>query len=285
MSSSGSPGVTVVRGIDYYTIKLVTAANSKFLTTANKVLPAATFYSLGTSWNFNSAWKMTGRYGGSQQASNGLLPMPGVFLADDQQEKWELGIEGSVSRGFNPAINYFHRDVKNEKAVAGYIMTLGGTTCTALPAAGLAAGATPYTPCYNQSNTTRDGIELSANGVFAERSNYRTSLTTFTRLSTNAASITPRNIIDLSFAHGMGAFTFTGSLKNVSSYKGAVADLVPYLGNYTRYDLGFGYDTKFGNMPLKTTFYGKNLSNVKYETTNGIQDIGRVIGVEAVASF
>jgi hypothetical protein len=130
----------------------------------------------------------------------------------------------------------------------------------------------------------RDGLELTLTGNFAERSSYRLGITEFTK-RTNVESTTPRSVVDFSLSHGIGAYTITGALKYVSAYKGSATDAGAYLGGYTRYDLGLGYDTKLGSTPVKTTLYGRNLSDEKYETSNGVQDAGRVFGIEIMASF
>ena len=92
-------------------------------------------------------------------------------------------------------------------------------------------------------------------------------------------------MVDLSFAHGFGAFTLTGAMKHLSAYRGSASDAGAYLGGYTSYDLGLGYDFEMAGHPLRTTLYGRNLSDRHYETNNGVQDPGRVIGVEFLARF
>lgn len=285
--------VKVVRGLDYYTAGAQPpgGVNSPLIY-QNRTLPSATFYSAGASWRMGDKWKATARYGENEQASNGLNPMPGVVLGDDQQKKWEIGIDGHVNALFNPALTFFHREVKNEKSVKGFTytsQTSATVTCASRVATtGAAAtrwnGTSDITECYGQDDTVRAGLELSITGNLAARSSYRASLTQFTERK-NVEATTPRHIADLSFAHGMGNFTLTGALKYVSAYKGSATDAGEYLGGYTRYDLGLGYDTKLGSTPVKTTIYGRNLTDEKYETSNGVQDAGRVFGIEVLASF
>lgn len=285
--------VKVVRGLDYYTAGAQPPGGlTSPLIYQNRTLPAATFLSAGGSWKIAEQWKATARYGTSEQASNGLNPMPGVILGDDEQQKWEIGIEGQINRLFNPALTFFHREVKNEKSVRGFTYT-SATNATVTCASRVATtgpnatkwnGTSDITECYGQDDTVRDGLELTLTGNFAERSSYRLGVTEFTK-RTNVESTTPRSMVDLSVTHGMGAYTLTGAVKYVSAYKGSASDADAYLGGYTRFDLGLGYDAKLFGTPVRTTLYGRNLTDKKYETTNGIQDVGRVIGVEALASF
>jgi len=76
-------------------------------------------------------------------------------------------------------------------------------------------------------------------------------------------------------------------VKFVSNYFGIANGYLStgaYAG-YTRYDLGLGYDWKFGGTPLRSSVYGKNLTDERYETSAGVPDVGRVMGIELLVSF
>jgi outer membrane receptor protein involved in Fe transport len=222
---------------------------------------------------------LSGRYSQAKQVADSLNPVPGVVLADDEQKKWELGVDGFWSTLLSPSLNFFHREVKNEKSVSGFSWT--GNVCKTT---GVSTTAV-LTPCYTQSDTTREGVELAVNGAFMERSSYRASVTHFTSLSTNVEKTTPVDIVDVSVSHGMGRYTLTGAVKQVSAYRGSATDVNAYLGGYTRVDLGLGYDFRVSGTPVKATLYGRNLTDQHYETNNGVQDVGRVLGLELMASF
>ncbi len=285
--------VHVLHGLSYYTggAQPYGGVNSP-LRTRDIDQPPAAFQSYGASWKFSDDWRASVRYAASRQASESLNPVPGITLQDDRQRKWEIGVEGRVVRWFNPSLNLFRRQVENEKTLSGYTYLANNGSSqicrlATIPASGPLSPRPPatLTPCYNQADTTRGGFELSVQGDFLERSSYRASVTRFTTLSTNAAPTTPRQMVDLSFAHGFGAFTLTGAMKHLSAYRGSASDASAYLGGYTSYDLGLGYDFEMSGHPLRTTLYGRNLSDRHYETNNGVQDPGRVIGVEFLARF
>lgn len=284
--------VDVLRGLDYYTggAQPYGGVNSPLRTT-NKSLPIAKFYSVGGAWKFIDDWKLTLRYGESVQATDGLNPRPGLTLEDDRQRKLEAGVEGRVERWLSPALNFFHRMVENEKTLSGYTYQANNGSSQVcrtgtVPTSGALAprSTSSLTPCYGQADTTRSGVELSAAGAFGQRSSYRVSWTHFTGLK-NAAEITPRNIAEFSISHGIGEVTLTGAVKHVASYKGSATDAQAWLGGYTRFDVGAGYDFELGGADVRTTIYARNLTDQRYETTNGVQDVGRVIGVEALARF
>jgi outer membrane receptor protein involved in Fe transport len=75
------------------------------------------------------------------------------------------------------------------------------------------------------------------------------------------------------------------SAKHVSAYRGATTDAQAWLGGYTRYDLGLAYDFELAGIALRSSVFGRNLTDERYETRNGVQDIGRVYGVELLANF
>jgi iron complex outermembrane receptor protein len=273
--------VNVVHGFDNYITRQQVLTNYPNTIYSNRQLPAAKFFSTGASWALSKDWRLLGRYGESYQPTDGLKAAPNVVLSDDKQSKWELGVEGHVSSAFNPSLNFFNRKVLNEKAInststAAYAASTGGS-CGSY-------SVTNVIPCYTQTDTVRAGFELAATGTFAERSSYRTSLTQFTKLSTAIENTTPKNVVDFSVIHGMGIYTVSAALKHVSSYA-STATGVNYLGGYTRYDMGVGRDLRISNTPAKVTVYGRNLTDKKYEASLGVQDVGRVLGVEMIAKF
>ena len=282
--------VKVQHGLDSYFGGQAGQRNAS-LQYSNRTLNPAKFYTLGAQYRVMPDTKVNARYGGANQSPQNVTPMPGVTLGNDQQTKIEFGVEQKVSPLLNPAVNYFSRQVTNEKVLGGYNRLSGTpvTNCSLSESSVIGIPTGIYAACYNQSNTNRSGIEYSTQGVFAERSNYRASWTNFTTLSGAYTSlITPRNIGDFTFAHGMDKFTLTGSVKYVAQYYGiTAASTVPAvkIGNYTNFDAGISYDMLVDSVALTTTLYGKNLSNNKYQTTTGIQDWGRVFGVEVIARF
>ncbi len=286
--------VHVLHGLDYYIggAQPPGGVNSPLIY-QDRTLPAATFGSVGALHEVVPGWRAAARYTRGKQAYDaGLNPAPGVQFADDEQRKWELGVEGRVAGWLTPSINWFHREVKNEKSVAGYTYraTNGSTqTCRpgAIPASGalsLGAGQTPL-PCYGQADTLREGVELAIGIAPTASGSVRASVTYFTDLSSVAESTTPETIADVVFNQAFGDFQLTGALKHVSRYKGSSTDTTAWLGGYTRIDLGLGYAFRLAGAPTRVTVYGRNLSDKHYETSNGVQDPGRALGLEFTMAF
>jgi outer membrane receptor protein involved in Fe transport len=287
--------VKVLHGLDYYTagVQPPGGVNSPLIF-QNRTLPAAEFFSTGASYQLNTDWKATARYAHAEQVSRNLNPMPGVVLGDDQQDKWELGLAGSVNAWFNPSVNLFSRKVVNEKSVKGFTYTAvtptpANTTCRSAVATTSANnmkwnGTSDITECYGQDDTLRQGVELISTGRFLDNGSYRLGWTHFTKLQ-RVELTTPKDIADLALSQAWGAYKVTASAKYVSSYRGSATDTAAYLGGYTRVDLGVGRDWHWNDMNWRVTTYVKNLTDKKYETSNGVQDIGRVLGLEVVTQF
>lgn len=290
--------VDVLHGLDYYTGgNQPPGGVNTSLKTTNKTLPVATFFSVGSTWEFFKGWKLMGRYGQTSVSSGGMNVTAGTQLKTQEQFKWEIGIEGKVAPLFNPSLNYFHRESTNELLLYGYTYTANNNskqTCRTgvLPTAGATAPKSTSTldPCYSQGDTMRDGFEFTSTGNLGLNTSYQAGWTTYTRLNKATVGITPRNMVNFSFRQGFDVFdehfNFTGAFKYLPKYKGAITDTNAYLGGYARYDLGLGYDLRLPNLPIiTTTLYGQNISNVRFETNNGVQDIGRVLGIEVNSNF
>lgn len=286
--------VKVLHGLDYYTpgVQPPGGTNSPLIY-QNRTLPAAEFKSLGASYQLAADWKANLRYGTAQQVSHNLNAMPGVVLGDDEQQKWELGLAGSVNDWFNPSINFFSREVKNEKSVKGFTYTKNNNQQEICRSSVLTTGnnnaikwkeGTDISECYGQDDTLRQGVELVSTGRWSAAGSYRLGWTHFTNLK-RVELTTPKNIADLSVVQGWGAYKLSASAKYVSAYRGSATDVAAYLGGYTRVDLGLGRDLRWNDVNWRLTTYVKNLANKKYETSNGIQDIGRVLGLEIYANF
>ncbi|MCU0755021.1 MAG: TonB-dependent receptor plug domain-containing protein [Xanthomonadales bacterium] len=284
--------VDVIRGLDYYTggRQPFGGVNSPLIT-RDKLLPPASFLSAGFNYELTQAWNFSARYGRSRQRSDGLNPRPGVIFGDDQQRKYEFGIEGRPWASIQTSLNAFRRQVENEKVQDGYTylaVNNSSQVCTraVIPASGPLSPRDPsrITPCYGQQDTLRAGLEWTLSSPIPDGGNLRLSWTRFTDFE-NSREITPRNIADLSVSQPLGPVQLNATLRHVSAYRGATADMVAGLGGYTRYDLGVAHERVIGETPVRFSLYGRNLGDRRFETRNGVQDIGRVLGFEVIAAF
>lgn len=278
--------VKINHGLDSYTGGMQANKSTIF---ANRTMNPAKFYTLGAQYKVLPETKINARYGGASQSPQNVVAMPGVSLGSDLQTKIEFGIEQKVSPLFNPAVNYFSRQVDNEKTIGGYSgKNPAGKSVTNCSVAETFVAANPnniYTACYNQGNSNRSGLEITSQGVFSERSSYNIGWTYFTTLSgTYTSLITPKNIGNLTLAHGIDKFTLTGNIQYVSQYSSATIPTAQ-LGSYTNINAGISYDAIIDSVATTTTLYAKNLANKNYETSPGMQNWGRIFGIELIARF
>jgi outer membrane cobalamin receptor len=255
----------------------------------NVQLPNALFWTMGSRYKLTPDWSLLARYGqGNQPLTTEMKAAPGVTLARDAQSKLEVGAQGRLNASTQLALNYFYREAQNEKKIAAYMMQAGSCTDTKS-----APTVDYFVPCYGQGDTTRAGLEAVLSGDWAQAGRYRVSWTHFTRLAgtINNAPLsvqTPANLAELMLSHPMGAFTWTGAAKYVSQYIGTANGTVgqaAYSGGYTKLDAGLSYDWRFGSTKMRTGIYGRNLTDKKFETATGIQDVGRVVGIEQLIQF
>jgi iron complex outermembrane receptor protein len=289
--------VDVLHGLDYYAggSQPPGGVNSSLKTT-NKTLPTATFFNVGAGYEFIKNWKLIGRYGETDVSSSGMNVTAGTQLKEQHQIKAEIGIQGQVTSWFNPAVNYFHRDAQNELNLYGYSYdkkvgnVTSHVTCQAANAtSNVTNNTTPFDPCYSQSNTVRDGFEVTSTGQIGSNTNYNFGWTSYTKLNSAALGTTARNQVNMSFGHRFDVlgenFNLTGAFKYLPKYKGSQSDAGVWSGGYTRYDFGLGHDFKLAQLPLTATVYGQNLTDERFETNSGVQDVGRVVGIEFISSF
>ena len=286
--------VEVVHGLDYYTPgQQPPGGLNSPLIYENRKLPAAEFMGIGGSYKLNADWKVSLRLGTAKQVSRNLNPMPGLVLGNDEQEKWELGLAGSVNDWFNPSINFFSREVKNEKSVKGFsYQTVNNTTQNCRSSVTTTGtnnaikwnGVSDIAECYGQDDTLRQGVELISTGQLFGSGSYRLGWTHYTKLQ-RVELTTPKNIVDLSLSQGLGVYKLTGSAKYVSRYRSSTNDAKAYLGGYTRLDVGVGRSLRWNDIDWRVTTYVKNLTDKIYETSNGVQDPGRLLGFEILTSF
>jgi len=255
----------------------------------NVQLPNALFWSMGSRYKMTPDWALMARYGqATQPLTAEMKAATGVNLQADAQTKWELGVDGRLNAMHKLSLNYFSREAQYEKKIAGY--TTPTANCTASVTS---PTAIKYVPCYSQSDTTRAGLEAAVTGDWHGGGHYRASWTHFTKLdgTLNNASLTvqtPENLGELVLSQPMGRYTMTGAAKYVSQYIGTAngsVGQVAYSGGYTKLDAGLSYDWEVDKTKMRTGVYVRNLTNKKFETATGIQDVGRVLGIEQMVHF
>lgn len=288
--------VKVIKGLDYFTGGA--QSPSPLPLVENRLLAPALFGTAGFRLTAAPSIAITGRVGRNRQNDSNINPVPGLTLEPEVQQKWEAGIEGRFSRAFTATLTGFHRGVSDEKSISGYSYTRANNTAatcvtTTIPTTGALAPATGLQPCYTQSDTARDGVELVVEGGWLTSGRYRAGLTRMTRLADSAGVVqltTPKQVVDVTVTHGWRALMATASVKRVSRFSGrrpaGGADTTYYpLGDFTRIDASASWSQPTHNALIRFSVYGRNLSDAHSQTVAGYPDVGRVVGTDMTITF
>jgi len=223
----------------------------------------------------------SGRYSHTEQSDiSGIIPDNGVTLLPEQQDKYEAAVVVPIHPWFTPEITYFDTEIANDKTPSRYIILNGQNTAV-----------------WTQGNTARKGIEAVATGVLQNeilgKTTYRGGYTRLTEAYSNSPSTPdwlnpyrftfPRSQVNFSLTQAWNKFTGTVAVNYVSMFWSNFnpADGAYHqVGNYTTVDANLAYNFPLMDWDARLTFYGRNITNKRYETILGYPAWGAVWGSE-----
>ncbi len=228
----------------------------------------------------------SGRYSHTEQSDmSGVIADANVTLLPEKQDKYEAGVKIPVFRWFTPEVTYFDTEIQNNKQPSRTV-TVNNNNVT----------------YWTQGNTSRKGIEAVATGVLQDellgKTTYRGSYTRLTEVYSNSLGTydwlnpyrfqTPRTQINFALTHAWDRFTGTVALNHVSMYWSngfAVDNAYHQVGNYTTLDANIAYNFQLMDWDARLTFYGRNITNKRYETIYTYKAWGAVWGSELKLSW
>jgi len=223
----------------------------------------------------------SGRYSHTEQSDmSAIIAESNVTLLPEKQDKYEAGVKIPVFRWFTPEVTYFDTEIQNNKQPSRTI-TVNNNNVTV----------------WTQGNTSRKGIEAVAQGVLQDellgKTTYRGSYTRLTEAYSSSPGTydwlnpyrfqSPRTQINFALTHAWDRFTGTVALNHVSMYwsNGFAADgLYHQVGDYTTVDANVAYNFQLMDWDARLTFYGRNITNKRYETIYTYKAWGAVWGSE-----
>ncbi len=255
------------------------------LDTNNDVeLAPANVYVFGALYNVDDKHKINFRYMKANEGTSGdfdLETQSGEALHEEEQKRWEIGVEGKYTKAFNTMVTYFDVDIQNEKTATSNTYTDSD-------------GNEYY--YYTESDVRRKGLELIVNGLITNFTRYKFSWTRMLDNTTDGTDSigvrTPRDIYTASLNHSWDTYTFNISAKKVSKYTssgsamGTATD--KNLGNYTTVDTNIAKNFTFNKLDATAKLYARNITDEKYATrytTGYYYDRGRTLGVEFTLKF
>ena len=247
----------------------------------NRTLPLANNYAAGASYAIVPGIVASARYAHTEQGGVvDLVSATGAPLSGESQNKFEFGLNASVSKLFSPGITFFDTNIQNDKTVTSYKVINGYQT-----------------PLWSQSNTQRQGVEFLANGLIGSTpmgsTSYRASFTHLTLLDSTAiaapyAQLIPHNTANLAVTQSWQKWSGTATLTYVSGYMNNFNSLdgqYHEVGNFVTVDLNVGYSFQLPWAEAKLTVYGRNITDQKYETVYGYPAWGAIWGSELKMTF
>jgi hypothetical protein len=272
---------TIITGIDLF--GQGGPGGSKYPYYHDRELPLAVSYSTGASVLVIPQLLATGRYSHTEQGGvAGVVPASGQTLDPEEQEKYEVGLEGRVSKYFTPTLTYFDTTVANDKTPIKYVLD----------------PVTKYAIAqWGESDTHRNGFELAVKGAYSGENwlgklSYSAAWTRLTALESTTdihyQYSKPKDQFNIKLTEEYGPYFGTLSLNYVSKYQSNFNSLDGQyhdIGDFVVVDLNVGKTFRLGENEAKLTLFGRNITNEKYETTYGYPAIGALYGAEFAVKY
>lgn len=248
----------------------------------------ATLFSIGSAWQINDIYRISGRYAFNQTPTPDILTTrDNATLASEKRTRYELGLNADFSPAVQVALTPFYYDIKNAKVSDGSITRDPQGNALIDAATGLPTSIT----VYKAANRQRHGVELSLKGRFAaDAVGYELGWTHFTDKQQDGVngSEFPGNKFSARLNWRHGAWDGNLSLLRVDPY-------LSYgytVGDFTTLNLSVAHKFAHG---VTVTLYGQNLTNKHYGTNNKgypatanwgvLRDVGATYGVEVGMKF
>lgn len=251
--------------------------------------------SLGSAWQINPTYRLTGRYAYS------VTPTPDTLtttrdLPAEKLNRWELGVQAYFHPALQAALTPFYYTAKNAKVVdasAPKVSVINAIT-----------GATEFLDVYTSANRiTRKGLELSLKGRLAEGGygalGYELGWSHFKDGSINSSSggvQVPKDRYSARLDWRYGRWNSTLGVLRVDEYCHYFQRACLPSGDFTTVNLNISRTFDHG---VTVSLFGQNITNQRYytrhKTGNGqtqfeksygaLADVGATWGVEVEVKF
>jgi iron complex outermembrane receptor protein len=98
----------------------------------------------------------------------------------------------------------------------------------------------------------------------------------------------PHHLISLRLGYTYQPFSANLMVRYVSPYDSnqfSVGNIYYEIGNYTRLDANINYDFEIEKVQMRATLFGQNLTDERYQTRLGWEDVGLTFGLELGFKF
>ncbi|KMY65875.1 hypothetical protein AAU61_19780 [Desulfocarbo indianensis] len=228
---------------------------------------------VGAAYRLNKIWRLSFRTSYVEQSSdNYLLTKDDKTLDPEKQWRYEAGLEAKLHPAFNAVLTVFHYDISNLKKSVGTVKS-----------------GEDLISVYDCSDVARQGAEAEINGyLFTPSLTYAASYSYQTSDDDTDNDAIPRHIASLRLGYTLMPFQANLLLRHVSEYQSnqfSVGNLYYEIGDYSRVDANLSYNFKLADTQMRATLFGQNLTDKRYETRLGWEDVGLTYGLELSAKF
>lgn len=250
--------------------------------------------SLGTAWQINPTWRLSGRYAYSRTPTpDSITTSANQELPDERLSRWELGLDAKLHPALQASFTPFYYVIKDAKVVdssAPKIKVFNADT-------GSYEALSVYT---SAAEVIRKGFELNLKGRFADDMlGYEVGWSHFKDDSVTADSgavETPKNRYTARLDWRYGPWSSTLSALRVDEYCHYFQGACLPTGDFTTVNLNISRRFEHG---IKVSLYGQNLTDKRYytrhKTGNGqtvynlsdgaLADVGATYGIEIGMDF
>lgn len=241
--------------------------NTKVSMIENTWTKATLNTSLGALYKLNESNALTGKFAyASNSPANSISEGDGYSLDKEEQFRYELGYENTL-KNLVSKVNAFYYDIKNLK-FPYYI-------------------GTPTNPeiVFSQYDQKRYGAEISFDGKmdnFDYLLNY-----SYVKADTKNNEI-PNHLLSLKLGYTYNKIYSNISAKYVSSFESnffTTDNKYHNVGDFTVIDMGIDYHHKLYNYDAIVSLYGKNITDERYMTKIGWENIGAIFGISYEIKF
>lgn len=227
----------------------------------------------GTAYRFSPAWEGSLRMSFVQQgADDYLITKDGNSLDAEQQMRYEAGLVANIHPAFNATFTAYLYDITNLKQVVGSV-TKGDDVYNV----------------YDNADAIRSGFELYFSGyIFTPSLNYGLGYSYQRSDNDTDDDCIPHHIATLRLGYRLNPFSANLMARYVSKYDSnqfAVNNAYYEIGDYSRIDANINYDFVVGKTQWRAIVFGQNLTDERYETRLGWEDVGLTFGVELGVKF
>jgi iron complex outermembrane receptor protein len=228
---------------------------------------------LGTSYRLSDIWRLSFKTSYVMQAADDYLETEdGQSLETEKQWRNEAGVIAHFNQYLRVALSLFRYDLTDTKKVVGSI-TVDDEVYNV----------------YANADVARQGFEVDMRGALPMVPlTYQVSYSyQYSDNDTDNDSI-PHHLISLRLGYTYQPFSANLMVRYVSPYDSnqfSVGNIYYEIGNYTRLDANINYDFEIEKVQMRATLFGQNLTDERYQTRLGWEDVGLTFGLELGFKF